>query len=83
MMIKVYCDKCGKEVGEYEAYTILVESPEIRSWADQYMYDRKGYQLCKDCLKEVIDLITKGAGDCPYKEYPCDVCDNQTDCPWK
>lgn len=21
--------------------------------------------------------------DCPYKEYPCDVCDAQTDCPWR
>ena len=21
--------------------------------------------------------------DCPYKEYPCDVCDAQTDCAWK
>jgi len=21
--------------------------------------------------------------DCPYREYPCDVCDEQTDCPWK
>lgn len=21
--------------------------------------------------------------DCPYKEYPCAVCDEQTDCPWK
>ena len=20
--------------------------------------------------------------DCPYKEYPCDVCDAQTDCQW-
>ena len=21
--------------------------------------------------------------DCPYREYPCDVCDMQTDCAWK
>jgi len=21
--------------------------------------------------------------DCPYREYPCDVCDEQADCPWK
>ena len=21
--------------------------------------------------------------DCPYREYPCDVCDMQTECAWK
>ena len=21
--------------------------------------------------------------DCPYREYPCDMCDEQTDCQWK
>ena len=21
--------------------------------------------------------------DCPYREYPCDMCDEQTDCAWK
>ena len=57
-MIKVYCDKCGKEVGKYEAYTILVQSPEIRAWNDEYLYDRKGYQICKDCIKKISDFIT-------------------------
>ena len=57
-MIKVYCDRCGKEVGTYEAYTVLVEAPEIRAWADEYMYDRNGYQICKDCMKEVAAFIT-------------------------
>lgn len=27
-----------------------------------------------ECVKEQTD--------CPYKEYPCDVCDEQADCPW-
>lgn len=56
-MIKVYCDKCGKEVGEFEAYTILVEAPEIKSWADQYMYERRGYQVCRDCMAEIATFI--------------------------
>lgn len=56
-MIKVYCDKCGKEVGEFEAYTVLVEAPEIKSWTDQYMYERRGYQVCRDCMAKVADFI--------------------------
>lgn len=57
-MIKTFCDKCGKEIPEYEAYTLFIESPEIRSWADEYVYDRKGYQICKDCINKVVGFIT-------------------------
>ena len=56
-MIKYFCDKCGKEIGEFEAYTILVEAPEIKSWADQYIYERRGYQVCSDCMAKVADFI--------------------------
>lgn len=56
-MIKIFCDKCGKEVDEFEAYTILVEAPEIKSWADQYMYERRGYQVCRDCMAEIATFI--------------------------
>ena len=56
-MIKYFCDKCGKEVGAFEAYTVLVEAPEIKSWADQYMYERRGYQVCRDCMAKVADFI--------------------------
>lgn len=56
-MIKVYCDKCGKEVGELEAYTIMVEAPEIRSWDDPYLYSRRAYQVCKECMTKVADFI--------------------------
>lgn len=56
-MIKYFCDKCGKEIGEFEAYTILVEAPEIKSWADQYMYERRGYQVCRDCMAKIADFI--------------------------
>ena len=56
-MIKIFCDKCGKEVGEFEAYTIMVEAPEIKSWDDQYMYERRGYQVCRDCTAEIATFI--------------------------
>lgn len=56
-MIKIFCDKCGKEVGEFEAYTVLVEAPEIKSWGDDYMYERRGYQVCRDCMAKVADFI--------------------------
>ena len=66
-MIKVYCDRCGKEVGELEAYTILIQGPEIRSWSDEYLYDRKCYQVCKDCIKGIDEYIKAKQTDCPWK----------------
>ena len=67
-MIKYFCDKCGKEVGEFEAYTILVEAPEIKSWTDQYMYERRGYQVCRDCMAKIADFIE------PQTERLCNNC---------
>lgn len=56
-MIKAYCDRCGKEVGEFEACTILIQGPEIRSWLDNYLYERNNYQICKDCIEDVCNFI--------------------------
>lgn len=72
-MIKYFCDKCGKEIGEFEAYTVLVEAPEIKSWADQYMYERRGYQVCRDCMAKVTDFIEPK----PRKKFEDEP---QTDC---
>ena len=78
-MIKYFCDKCGEEIGEFEAYTILVEAPEIKSWADQYMYERRGYQVCRDCMANVADFIEskpKGKWIVNISDYKsvCSVC---------
>lgn len=56
-MIKIFCDKCGKEVGEFEAYTIAVEAPAIKSWDDSYLYERRCHQVCKDCMAEIATFI--------------------------
>lgn len=66
-MIKVYCDRCGKEVGELEAYTLLVQGPTINAWDDNYMYDRKDYQICRDCIKGVDKFIRAEHTDCQWK----------------
>ena len=66
-MTKIYCDKCGREVGELEAYTILIQGPEIRSWSDEYLYDRNGYQVCKDCIKCIYEYINEKQTDCAWK----------------
>lgn len=66
-MIKIYCDKCGVEINELEAYEILVKGPQIRSWGDEYMYDRKDYQICKDCMKKIADYIGENKKDCQWK----------------
>lgn len=67
-MIKIYCDKCGKEVEEYEAYTLHVRGPEIVDWDDRYL-NEKDYQICRDCMKKVDDFITVSTGTVfPKKE---------------
>ena len=66
-MIKVYCDRCGKEVGELEVYTLLVQGPTIKAWDDNYMYGRKDYQICRDCIEDVDKLIATKQTDCAWK----------------
>ena len=51
-MIKYYCDKCRKEIDSYRAFTIVVQEPEIHSYADMALFDSYGYQLCDICMKD-------------------------------
>lgn len=34
-MIKYFCDKCGKELEDYDIFTVEVVPPEIRQWDDE------------------------------------------------
>ena len=37
-----------------------------------------------DCDRKCVQTeVGCESTDCPYIEYPCDVCDLNTDCPWK
>ena len=47
-MIKYFCDKCDKELENYDIFTIPVTPPEIRRWDDDA---RTGECiLCRECL---------------------------------
>lgn len=47
-MIKYFCDKCDKELENYDIFTITVTPPEIRRWDDAA---RTGECiLCRKCL---------------------------------
>lgn len=47
-MIKYFCDKCEKELEDYDIFTITVTLPEIRRWDDNA---RTGdCILCRECL---------------------------------
>lgn len=57
-MIKYFCDKCGKEIGDYnmsELFKVTVEPPEVRSWMDEA--EAGTYILCYDCIKELNKCI--------------------------
>ena len=40
-------------------------------------------KIIKGLPTKKIAEQTEPQTDCPYREYPCHVCDLNTDCPWK
>lgn len=46
----------------------------------------KAFHPCASCVdfSKYVGEVSADTPqtDCPYKEYPCDVCDAQTDCQW-
>ena len=49
-MIKYFCDKCNKELENYDIFTVDVIPPEIRTWEDDA--NTGTCILCRVCLKE-------------------------------
>ncbi len=61
-MIKVYCDKCGKEISENQCrkISINIEYPNNKS---TYISD-----FCDDCMNEIISLVGQDVEDSLRKE---------------
>ena len=47
--------------------------------------DRRTMVLMGEAMKnfEQVEVADTPQTNCPYREYPCDMCDEQTDCAWK
>ena len=45
------CDRCGKIYKEHEGMTVDTELARI------YLKDRKTYDLCPECMKELEDFF--------------------------
>ena len=58
-MIKIYCDKCGKELTGYNNYEVAVNAPVI---ADYPYNNNENLHLCKNCLKAFNKFLTNKAG---------------------
>ncbi len=61
-MIKYFCDRCGKEIGDSnmsEVFTVTVEPPELRTWMCNALTGT--YILCYDCVKELHKCIERKA----------------------
>ena len=59
-MIKYFCDKCGREIGDFnmnEIFTVKVEPPEVRSWQDDT--ETGTYILCYQCVRKFNDWVKK------------------------
>lgn len=52
-MIKVYCDKCGKEIKEFNP---LWEIKQTGAYGSQYDGEYVKKQFCDKCLSEFIEL---------------------------
>ena len=50
-MIKTFCDKCGKEISEWDAIKLTVEYPCPSDIEDEHVY-----HLCPDCANK-LDLF--------------------------
>lgn len=47
-MTKTYCDKCGKETGEYVGLRYYAPY----DWQDRYLKTSETIKLCKNCYKK-------------------------------
>lgn len=65
-MIKYFCDKCKKELGRAEFFTIEAEPPVISVWGDELLTDKR--IMCRECM-DAFDKWVLGSGkqDCPWK----------------
>ena len=57
-MIKYFCDKCNKQLVNYDIFTVDIKPPEIRQYMGDDMYAGT-YILCKNCIKEFHKWLTK------------------------
>lgn len=55
-MIKYFCDKCGKELDNFnneftsDIFKVVVDPPDIRRWTDNA--ETGTYIMCYDCVRE-------------------------------
>lgn len=59
-MIKYFCDKCDKELENYDIF--IIPCPEIRTWDDDA---RTGYCiLCRSCLDKFENWVSRPQTEC-------------------
>lgn len=70
-MIKYFCDKCGKEIGDdvttAKVFTVTVEPPEVRAWKDEA--ETGTYILCYDCVRKFNKWIIKNDDAVKYDDF--------------
>lgn len=67
-MIRYFCDRCGREIEESTGcFTVTIQAPEIRSWADDGLYSRADYQICRSCITEIDGFIGAINTDCAWR----------------
>lgn len=57
-MIKYFCDKCGKELEDYDIFKVEITPPEIRQLEDN-AYTAYPFILCRDCMKSFHVWVAK------------------------
>ena len=62
-MIKMFCDKCGKELDKAFMYTGSIYSPEITNWDAPFVEDPSTFELCADCAKKLEIFLRRAEND--------------------
>ena len=74
----------GKHADQMIIDEAVADTPQTESHITCYgtCTDKCGAYENGDCTLNAKIADTPQT-DCPYREYPCDMCDEQTDCQWK
>lgn len=61
MAVKVFCDKCDKEVtdGMGGTFSYIEERVDMNNTNMQKVHVKMGNQLCSSCVEKVVKLIKK------------------------
>ena len=83
---KDICVSCFERIREEIKQADTPQTDRDAYWKELFEAVVKGEMSDAEANQAWYEYINKQdtpQTDCPHREYPCDMCDEQTDCQWK